>query len=71
VPRFPEQDLQVEDPPLGEASLAIAEVQSPKPTEALVVAELRKLARMLGEPPSPAPQRLDLVGREILEADDL
>src|SRR5579871_5417863 len=57
-----EQQLHVADPPLGEAGLAVAEIERPQSTEALVVAERRELLDVAHEVRAPPSQRLDVVG---------
>ena len=44
-----QQQLHVADPTLGEATLAVGEIQGPEPLEGLVVAERRELVGVGGE----------------------
>src|SRR3954471_7491552 len=61
----------VSDAALRKPRLAPAQVQRPQPLEAPVVAELRGPIEVRDEALAPAPQRLGVVRRQVLEAHGL
>src|SRR6202020_1315132 len=67
VLRLGEQQLHVADASLREAGLAVAEVERPQTPEALVVAERLQALDVGEEVRAPAPQRLDVMRRDVLE----
>src|SRR3954469_3004475 len=67
--RLAEHDLDAADPALLEAGLAPAQIQPPQPLEALVVAEPPELDAVPLDVRPPAPERLGVVRRDVLEVD--
>ena len=56
------------DPPLDEAGLAVGEIHPPEPSKALVVAQIFQPRAGGLEVRAPAPQRLGVMWREVLES---
>ena len=67
VARLAQQHLHVADAPLGEAGLAVGQIQRPEAPEGCVVAQAIELGRVGVKALAPATQGLDVVASDVVE----